>query len=112
MNPGAAPAWAKTNTRQVKWASTHLPFGTEVVTIPSPKPKSIDTTYAFRCKRHESDVVCWEDFRARCVVRGFQQIPGLNYEETYAPVVRGASLRMQLIGRRRLKKSVCSNTGC
>ena len=29
FEPGAAPAWAKTNTRQVKWASTHLPFGTE-----------------------------------------------------------------------------------
>ena len=33
-------------------------------------------------------------FKARCVAQGFTQIPGLNYNETFSPVVKIESIRM------------------
>ena len=33
-------------------------------------------------------------FKARCVAQGFRQIPGLNYNETFSPVVKIESIRM------------------
>jgi hypothetical protein len=33
-------------------------------------------------------------FKARCVAQGFKQIPGLNYNETFSPVVKIESIRM------------------
>ena len=45
------------------------------------------------------------DLKARLCAKGFTQIKGISFNETYAPVVRAASLRFQLADatRRRLK---------
>ena len=37
-----------------------------------------------------------EKYKARLVARGFTQVHGINYSETYAPVTRAASLRIIL----------------
>lgn len=35
-------------------------------------------------------------YKARLVARGFEQMPGIDYLETYAPVIRTSSLRFVL----------------
>lgn len=34
-----------------------------------------------------------ERYKARLVIKGFSQVKGVNYNETYAPVVRYATVR-------------------
>ena len=41
-----------------------------------------------------------EKYKARFVARGFSQIEGINYEETFAPVARYSSIRTILAQRR------------
>lgn len=56
--------------------------------------KLLDTKWVFKTIKDESGRV--KRFKARLVARGFQQKEGLDYTETFAPVVRYDSLRVFL----------------
>ena len=53
--------------------------------------KVVGNRWVFRKKRKADGSI--EKYKARLVARGFTQIPGLNYTETYAPVACMASFR-------------------
>lgn len=55
---------------------------------------ALGTTWAFRRKTNEDDVVT--KYKARLCAQGFSQIPGLDYNKTYAPTGRAASMRLAL----------------
>ena len=61
-----------------------------LVSKPSNK-KVLKNKWVYRIKRNQDGNV--EKFKARLVARGDQQIPGQNYEETFAPVARFEMLR-------------------
>ena len=50
--------------------------------------------WIFRCKKGENGQV--ERYKARLVAQGYLQRPGLNYDETFSPVVRFESIRTVL----------------
>jgi hypothetical protein len=54
----------------------------------------IGTKWIFRNKQDENGVVTRN--KARLVAQGFTQVEGLDFEETYAPVVRLEAIRMFL----------------
>ena len=54
----------------------------------------ISTRWVFKIKQQANGSI--SKFKARLVARGFTQVEGLNYFETYAPVVRVESLRTML----------------
>lgn len=66
------------------WEETTLPHGR----------KPIDSRWVFAIKLDADGRIL--KYKARLVAKGFSQQPGVDYEETYAPVGRVASLRLLL----------------
>ena len=65
------------------------------VLVPKPKHTPIvDCKWVYRVKRNEMGNI--SNLKSRLVARGFTQIYGLNYWETYAPVIRNSTLRLLL----------------
>lgn len=64
------------------WVETTLPNGRRAVTA----------KWVFRRKRDENGNIV--KYKARLVARGFTQIHGVDYDETYAPVARMSRLRL------------------
>jgi hypothetical protein len=60
-----------------------------------PKPTNVvDCKWVFKIKKNSAGEI--DKYKARLVARGFTQIHGVDYYETYAPVARLASLRLVL----------------
>ena len=55
----------------------------------------IDSTWAFKLKRFPDGLI--KKFKARFCVRGDQQVHGVDFFETYAPVVQWTTIRLMLI---------------
>ena len=66
----------------------------EVVDTPE-GVKHIDSTWAFKLKRFPDGLI--KKFKARLCARGDQQEYGIDYFETYAPVVQWTTVRLMLI---------------
>lgn len=64
--------------------------------VPRPPAANIVTgKWVFRHKLREDGSL--DRYKARWVVRGFHQCPGIDYDETYCPVVKPATIRTVLM---------------
>jgi hypothetical protein len=66
------------------WIETKLPEGR----------KAVGCKWVFKVKTDADGKVV--KYKSRLVAQGFSQIPGIDYEETFAPVGRTTSLRLLL----------------
>ena len=55
----------------------------------------IGSTWAFKLKRYPDGLI--KKFKARFCARGDQQLEGIDFFETYAPVVQWTTVRLMLI---------------
>jgi hypothetical protein len=62
--------------------------------VPRPKQNVVGTRWVFRNKQDEHGVVTRN--KARLVLKGYAQVVGLDFEETFAPVARLESIRILL----------------
>lgn len=77
----------------------HNEIGTwELVDLPAGK-RAIGSKWVYKIKHDETGKV--QRYKARIVAQGYAQIPGIEYDEVYAPVSRYATIRtlMTIAGR-------------
>ncbi|CAN0011820.1 unnamed protein product, partial [Choristocarpus tenellus] len=65
-----------------------------VEAVLSPGRRAIDTKWIHKRKTNEFGEVV--KYKARMVAKGFRQIEGLDYQDTFAPTPSPASLKMVL----------------
>ena len=65
----------------------------DLVELPADR-KAIGSKWVFKKKAQEDGTIEW--YKARLVGQGFSQKPGLDYDETFCPVIQFESLRSLL----------------
>ncbi len=55
----------------------------------------IASTWAFKCKRYPDGLI--KKLKAHFCARGDQQLEGIDFFETYAPVVQETTIRLMLL---------------
>ena len=61
---------------------------------PPPDCNTVGCKWVFRVKRHADGSV--DRFKAWLVAKGFNQRPGLDYKETFSPIVKSVTIRIVL----------------
>ena len=85
------PSWKEAMDREME----SLDHAETWITVARPPGKNIVTCkWVFRLKRKADESI--DKYKARLVARGFTQIHGVDYYETYSPVARLPSFRMIL----------------
>ncbi|PRQ50148.1 putative RNA-directed DNA polymerase [Rosa chinensis] len=77
------PKWKEAIQAELDSLTKRQVFGPVVLTPPSVKP--VGHKWVFVRKRNEKNEVL--RYKARLVAQGFSQRPGIDYEETYSPVM-------------------------
>ena len=63
--------------------------------VPRPQGKSmVSSKWLYKVKQTIDGI--FEKHKARFVTRGFSQVEGINYNETFAPIARYSSIRSML----------------
>lgn len=87
----ASPPWKAAMDREFDaFSRTH----TWKLVSPSPHMNIVGCKWVFRLKRHPDDTI--DRYKARLIAKGFHQTSGVNFFETFSPVVKASTIRIVL----------------
>ena len=89
-----SPSWPQWKEAIHAELASHESNGTWFEVDDDGKRHTVGSRWVFAIKRNEHDEIV--RYKARLVAQGFSQVPGIDFDETYAPVVRYDSLRILL----------------
>jgi hypothetical protein len=85
------PSWDKAISSE--WKSLHENQTFTLTTLPTGR-KALDNKFVFSRKYNKDGSL--NKYKARLVIKGYSQTQGIDYEETFAPVVKFTTLRLIL----------------
>ena len=59
---------------------------------PNPQMKIVDNTWVIRIKYHADESI--QRYKTHLVAKGFQQTPGIDFFETFSPVIKPCTIRV------------------
>jgi hypothetical protein len=68
--------------------------GTWDLVPPSSSTNLVGVKWFFRIKRNSDGAI--DRYKARLVAKGFHQQPGIDYKETFSPVIKPTTIRIVL----------------
>jgi hypothetical protein len=91
MKGNEGTSWRAASDKEI---ATLLNQGTWRLVPPDPKIKPIDSGWTFVVKRDgEGEVI---KYKARMFAKGYTQRPGIDFTETYAPVIKAETFRLMV----------------
>ena len=90
----ASPDWPQWEQAILQELESYRVNNTWIPVKPSPEMNLVGSRWVFAIKHDANGNIA--KYKARLVAQGFSQIHGIDFEETYAPVVRYDSLRLLL----------------
>jgi Reverse transcriptase (RNA-dependent DNA polymerase) len=87
----SSPNWRQAMTDELNALASN---GTWILVPPPTNQRIIGCKWVYKIKRRPDGSL--ERYKARLVAKGYSQEPGINYVETYSPVVRATTIRLIL----------------
>jgi transposase InsO family protein len=94
MSRPEAPEWKKAMETEISALKEHGTFEAVNRDMLPENANILDSKWVYKTKVDENGNI--DRYKGRLVVRGFQQREGIDYNETYAPVVRYSNIRLVL----------------
>ncbi|KAJ9554160.1 hypothetical protein OSB04_018205 [Centaurea solstitialis] len=100
-SPDTEPATFTIANRYPQWRSAMadeysalMRNGTWTLVPRVPNSNVIDSKWVYKLKRDQTGAI--KRYKARLVAKGFRQQPGIDYQETFSPVVKSTTIRVVL----------------
>ena len=93
QHPKLGPQWSEAGREELQCLHSNYTWDYNRLEDVPAGVNPISSRWVFKTKQRSGGGI---RYKARLVIRGYEQMPGVNFDETFAPVAKLFSLRMLL----------------